>query len=200
VSMVVDVVLAAGGVVLGRWLARALRVRRAAESVVAADANRPVGSVLAGLPCALGDVIMRTVERDEAWLAGALVFHEEKPVAALFVAPEAGVDRAVFARQGDDGLIWLAALARGELALTNDPPHAVEHGGVRFERVRRLPVRVTREGNGAPEVGGRAVIAEYVASGAERLVVVAGAEQTCAWIGIALTKADYDVLPGGKGS
>jgi hypothetical protein len=46
-------------------------------------------------------------------------------------------------------------------------------------------------------VGQSAVIAEYTGPGALRLVVVAGAEQTLAWRGVALAPGEYDVLPGG---
>jgi hypothetical protein len=142
--------------------------------------------------------VVRTAERDEAWLAGALVFEEEKPVAALFVAPEAGGDRALFVRDAPgSGLTWLVPLAKDALPLTSDPPHAVEHEGARYERARRLPVKVTRVGTGAPAVGARAVVAEYTGAAAERLVVVAGSEQTLAWKGVSLGEGEYDVLPGG---
>lgn len=195
-TLVADVLIAAGGVVVGRWLA--LRLRARPPVAAAANAMPSKTRVLARFPCQLGDVVVRTAERDEAWLAGALVFEEEQPVAALFVAPEAGADRALFVREAEDGLTWLSPLARGALALTNDLPHAIEYGGMRFERARRLPVRVTRQGSGAPSVGDRAVIAEYAGPGAEQIVVVAGSEQTLAWAGAALGKGDYDVLPGGK--
>jgi hypothetical protein len=198
VSLVVDVLVAAGGVVVGRWLARKLRPRRAGETAPAEDGTTlSAVSALALFPCKLGDVVVRTAERDEAWLAGALVFEEERPVVALFVAPEAGTDRAVLARDSDDGLTWLSPLPAQQLALTSDPPHSIEHAGVRFERARRLPVRVTRVGSGAPNVGDRAVIAEYTGPGAERIVVVAGSDQTLAWAGVALERREYDVLPGG---
>jgi len=196
VSVVVDVLLAAGGVAIGRWLAQRLRAARPGEpgpSNAGAPAPR---DVLAGAPCRLGDVLVRTTERDEAWLAGALVFREQRPVAALFVAPEAVADRAVFAREGDAGVTWLTALGEGELSVQGEPPHALEHAGVRFERVRRLPVRVEQAGTGAPNVGDRAVVAEYAGPGAERIVVVSGSEQARAWVGRALRREDFDVLPG----
>jgi hypothetical protein len=196
VNLVVDLMVAAGGVVIGRWLARRLRARVPGEAAAAVAASST--PKLAAFPCQLGDVVVRTAERDEAWLAGALVFEEQRPVAALFVAPEAGADRAVLVRASDDGVTWLSPLAPGELPLTPDPPYTIEHGGVRFQRARRLPVGVTRLGSGAPSVGERAVIAEYAGPAAEQIVVVVGTEQTLAWVGVALGKGDYDVLPGGK--
>ena len=201
-TILVDALVVGGGILLGRWLSRALRSRRRSGDGKTAGAQggatKPASSPFAGMPCKLGDVVVRTAERDEAWLAGALVFEEEKPVAALFVAPEAGGDRALFVREAPgSGLTWLVPLAKGALPLTSDPPHAVEHEGARYERARRLPVKVTRVGTGAPTVGARAVVAEYVGAAAERLVVVAGTEQTLAWKGVSLAEGEYDVLPGG---
>src|SRR5439155_880129 len=60
-------------------------------------AKKPARDPLDGFACKLGDVIIRA-GGDEAWLAGALVLAEDAPVAVLFVAPEAGSDRAVRAR------------------------------------------------------------------------------------------------------
>jgi hypothetical protein len=207
VTILVDALVVGGGILLGRWISRALRARRRENAstgrgpagVTAAAAAGATAPSLAGLPCRLGDVVVRPAERDEAWLAGALVFEEDRPVAALFVAPEAGGDRALFVREAAGaGLVWLVPLAQGALELTTDPPHALEHEGARYERALRLPVKVTRVGTGAPSVGPRAVVAEYAGAGAERLLVVAGSEHTLAWKGVALGEGEYDVLPGGE--
>jgi hypothetical protein len=204
VTLLVDALLVAGGLVLGRWIVGRVRARRAAAGAggddKAAGAAAPVArDPLASFPCKVGDVVVRVAERDEAWLAGALLLEEERPVAALFVAPEAGGDRALFVRDAPGaGMTWLAPLEKGTLPLTKDPPHALEHEGHRFERTRRLPVRVSRLGTGAPSVGDRAVVAEYAGAAAERLLVVAGSEETLAWKGVALREDEYDVLPGGK--
>jgi hypothetical protein len=204
VTILVDALVVAGGFVLGRWIIRRVRARRGADARapsggVAPEARTSARDPLASFSCKLGDVVVRVVERDEAWLAGALVLEEERPVAALFVAPEAGGDRALFVRDAPGaGLTWLAPVAEGQLALTKDPPHALELRGARFERVRRLPVRVSRVGTGAPAVGDRAVVAEYAGADADRLLVVAGSERTLAWRGVALRESEYDVLPGGK--
>jgi hypothetical protein len=197
-SLVLGFLVAAGGGGVGRALAKRLRARGAIEGEPPPEAKPSGADSLRSFPCRLGDVVVRTAERDEAWLAGALIFEEEGPVAALFVAPEAGADRALFARDGEETLTWLSPLPIAELALTADPPHVLEHKGLRFERVRRLPVRVARVGSGAPSVGERAVVAEYAGPGAERIVVVAGNERTLAWTGAMLRPSEYDVLPGGK--
>ncbi len=153
----------------------------------------------ATFPCALGDVVLRRAERDEAWLAGALLFSEDAPVAVMFVAPEAGEDRALFARDGALEIAWMSRLVGvAPVAAGREPPHAIEHEGVRFERARRLPVRVDRLGTGAPSVGGRAIVAEYSGPGADRIVAVIGDDATVAWRGAALTEDAYEVLPGGQ--
>ena len=48
---------------------------------------------------------------------------------------------------------------------------------MRYERARRLPVRVSRVGTGAPAVGERAVVAEYAGPAGARLLVVAGTDR-----------------------
>jgi hypothetical protein len=196
VSLVVDLLIIAGGFVVVRWAAKKLRSRRTPEPV--GDEAPSAGEVLQTLPCQLGDVVVRTIERDEAWLGGALVFEEQRPVGALFVAPEAGADRALLVHEADEGVVWLSPLASRALALPGDPPSTLEHGGVLFERARRLPVHVRRVGIGAPPVGDRAVVVVYAGPAAERIVVVIGSQETRSWLGVALGKGDYDVLPGGS--
>jgi len=199
VSLALDALVLVGGVALARWIAGV--VRRARRGPVNAAAARPSApnDPFAPFPCHLGDVVLRTTERQEAWLAAALLFEEERPVGVLFVAPEAGGDRAVFVRDAAGGqLLWLAPIAPGELSLPREPPHAIEHRGDRFERVRRTPVRVVRAGRDAPAVGDRAILAEYAGPAPAKIVLVAGDAQTLAWRGEALGPGEYDVLPGGE--
>ena len=198
-TILVDAVIVVGGLALGRWIVRRMRARHAANEGGGAGPvkTETPEDAFAGLPCKVGDVVMRSVERDEVWLAGALVFREEKPVAALFAAPEAGGDKALFARVAPGaGLVWLSPLPGTVVRPSSDPPHSLEIEGVRFERARRLPVAVSRAGSGAPSVGERAVVAEYAGPAAARLLVVAGNEATLAWKGVALGEGEYDVLPG----
>jgi hypothetical protein len=203
VTLLLDAALIVGGLALGRWIARRVRSRR--EPVASPPASGtmkeahvpPRADLPTSFPCKLGDVVVRIAERDEAWLAGGLVFAEERPVAALFIAPEAGGDRAIFVRDVPGaGVTWLAPIAANAPAVTKEPPHALEHDGVRYERARRLPVNVARAGSGAPSVGERAIVAEYAGPAAMRMVIVAGSEQTLSWKGVALGDGEYDVLPG----
>ena len=150
------------------------------------------------LPCRLGDVVIRA-GGEEAWLAGALVFSEDAVVAAMFVAPEAGRDRGVYARSRPVAtMTWMEPLAHGEIVTGQEPPTSIEHDGVLFDRTRRLPVHVARVGTGAPDVGDRAIVAEYAAAGGERIVIVVGAAPARAWRGALLERGMYDVLPGGR--
>lgn len=201
-SVGVDILVVGAGIAVGRWIGRALRARHARE--LAEDppkdpvTTEPPLASFEDFPCQLGDVVVRSLERDEAWLAGALLFAEEKAVAALFIAPDAGTDHALLVRPAEGTFLWLAPLAEGELAIAEEPPLALEHASVQYQRVRRLPVRVSRHGQGAPDVGPRAVVAEYAGPGPKRLVVVAGTAQTLAWSGVALAVGEYDLLPCGK--
>jgi hypothetical protein len=225
VSLVVMSLLVAGGVLAGRWLAKAAgpgaepdegregeggsdgsgeRAPAAGEAEApppGAGADRDAAplaprELLERFPCKLGDVVLRKTG-DEAWLAGGLVFMEDAPVAAMFVAPDAGGDLGVYARpEPNPSLAWLAPVAAGDVLLGSEPPTALELQGERFERVRRLPVRVHRVGTGAPDVGESVILAEYASAAGERLVVVAGRGAAHAWRGHALEEGMYDVLGG----
>jgi hypothetical protein len=226
VSLLVTSVLVASGVLLGRWIARGNRQtgpagadlpNAAADTATAkarvdADAakkdaahtpakparpQQELGDLFADMPCKLGDVVMRAGV-DEAWLAGAAIFSEQHPVAALFVAPDAGTDRAIFVRaRPSQQLTWLEPVPAGTLALGTEPPTSLEHAGVRYERTRRLPVKVARAGSGAPDLGEQVILAEYGSQGAERLVVVTGPGTARAWVGTSLEDGMYEILPSG---
>jgi hypothetical protein len=200
----------AAGILIGRAIARALR-RPPADgapssaatpgramspgNVGEADSKTSVDP-LEGFFCHLGDVILAKTG-EEAWLAGALVFRERLPMAALFVAPEAGTDRAIFVRpMPETSLLWLAPTAEGSLEIGREPPSSLEHAQERFERTRRIPYRVERIGTGAPDVGLDVILAEYRAATGDRLIVITGAGQERAWRGRVLEEGTYDLLPG----
>jgi hypothetical protein len=154
---------------------------------------------LVGFPCQLGDVLMR-ITGEEAWLAGGLVLSEEAPVAVLFVAPDAGHDCAIYVRpQPREAVFWMEPLDPGAVLVGGEPPSSVEHGGIRFDRVRRLPLRPKRIGVGAPDVGDAVVLAEYASAGSERLLVMrstSGASH--AYRGDELEVSAYEVIPSGN--
>src|SRR5690606_27851798 len=87
--------------------------------------------------------------------------------------PDAGQDCAIYVRaRPHSSLYWLEPLDASAVLVGGEPPSAVEHGGIRFERARRLPLRPRRIGVGAPDVGDVVTVAEYASAGAERLLVM----------------------------
>jgi hypothetical protein len=161
----------------------------------------PPGNVphLDGFPCQLGDVIMR-LTGEEAWLAGGVVLSEEVPVAALFVAPDAGHDCAIYVRpKPREAVVWCEPLDANAVLVGGEPPSSIEQGGIRFDRVRRLPLRPRRVGVGAPDLGDAVVVAEYASAGAERLLVFkATSGTTRAYRGDELESSSYEVIPSGR--
>jgi len=153
---------------------------------------------LEGFVCQLGDVLMR-ITGEEAWLAGGVVLSEEIPVAVLFVAPDAVHDCVIYVRaRPRDCLLWLEPLDPSAVLVGGEPPSSVEHGGIRFERTRRLPLRPRRIGVGAPDVGDAVVVAEYASAGAERLLVLkANSGVVRAYRGLELERGSYEVIASG---
>ena len=203
-SLIVTSLLVASGVILGRFLARSRQPPKAEEEREEEDQRAPAvdkpkaqRDPLENITCKLGDVVMRGVG-EEAWLAGALVLEEQLAVGALFVAPEAKQDRALFARpQPSEEIVWLAPIDGAKLGIAKEPPASLEHEGDRFERTKRLPVRVTRLGSGAPSVGATAIFAEYASLGNERIIVIAG-DAIAAYRGQILEAGTFTILPSGK--
>lgn len=152
-----------------------------------------------GFVCQLGDVVMR-ITGEEAWLAGGLVLSEEVPVAVLFVAPEAVRDCVIYVRSRPrDSLFWLEPLDPSAILVGGEPPSSVEHGGIRFDRARRLPLRPRRIGVGAPDVGDAVIVAEYASAGAERLLVLKGNSGIArAYRGVELDPSAFEVIASGE--
>jgi hypothetical protein len=153
---------------------------------------------LEGFLCQLGDVLTRETG-EEAWLAGGVVFSEDIPVAVLFVAPDAGQDTALYVRPHPrSSLFWLIPLDPTAILVGGEPPSSVEHAGIRFDRARRLPLRVKRIGAGAPDVGDEVTVAEYASAGAERLLVLKATNGTIrAYRGNELDEGTYEVIASG---
>jgi hypothetical protein len=195
----------AGAILVGRAFARSLRNARdrTAEAPVEPkghprDAPPEAADPLSAFPCHLGDVVLAH-QGEEAWLAGALVFFERLPMAILFIAPDAGGGRAIYAHPAPElSLAWLVPLPADSFAIGPEPPSSLEHDRERFERTRRLPYRVERMGTGAPDVGEKVIVAEYRGKTGDQLLIVAGGGNARAWLGRRLEPGMYDVLPSGK--
>jgi hypothetical protein len=207
----------AGGLLLGRYISRGTRASKAQRDAPLGETSGgdelgdpawpskaakpakppPERDLFVGFPCRLGDVVMRS-GGGEAWLAGACVFSEDAPVSALFIAPEAGADVAVYARAAASApLWWMQALGSDELPRFTDPPTSLEHGETRFERRRRLPLAIERRGSGAPDLGDSAIVAEYASSGADQLLLIIHEGNLRAWRGTSLDAGMYEVIPSG---
>ncbi len=219
ITFVISTTLVLGGMALGRVIARSLVSKEASagDDEVAppppgeaakepapqaaappAPAASVAGAELEGFPCQLGDVITRP-GGDEAWLAGGVVFSEDVAVAVLYIAPDAGHDRAIYVRrEADAPYFWLRPVDAKSLAAPAEPPSALEHEGVRFERRRRLPLTARRIGTGAPDLDGDVVVAEYGSPGVERMLVIQQGGKVRVWHGDMLEPAMIDVLPSGK--
>ncbi len=218
-SLLVTAALAAAGVAIGRLVVRAATKKPGAPpDPIGSPTEAPgLGSVPAPpkppekkasvqtasdplelFACRIGDVVLRS-QGDEAWLAGALVLSEDAPVLALFFAPDAGHDTSVLARpKPSNELTWLAPVSGVTLFAGAEPPNVLEHDGMRFERERRLPLRVKRMGSGAPDYGETVVIAEYRSAGFERLLVVVASAKVHIFRGVLLEEGMFDILPGSK--
>lgn len=200
-----------GAVVFGRWLARrsgaGSEAEDAGDDAEAPDPARPKPGPdvepgeerLEGFVCQLGDVILR-ITGEEAWLAGGVVLSEALPVAVLFVAPDAGHDCAIYARaRPSRSIYWLEPLDPSAVLVGGEPPSAVEHGDVRFDRARRLPLRPRRIGVGAPDLADAVIVAEYASAGAERLLVLkASSGVVRAYRGLELEEGSFEVIASGR--
>lgn len=152
---------------------------------------------LSGSPCQLGDVVLRATG-EEAWLAGAIVFEEDALSSVLFCSPDKGGHSAVFVRSDSAApLLWLHPVDAGALQVGREPPASLEWEGIRFERVRRLPLRARVIGTGAPTVGATAIVAEYRTPSTETLLILIGTERTIAYRGEVVSEGLYEVIASG---
>jgi hypothetical protein len=216
---VLAAIAVAGGVAIGRWVAKRHKADVPADAPPepAKSTAPPAGPTpeeialeeeLTGspreeagepvdwgaFPCALGDVVLRNTDHAEAWLGGAIVLREDAPAAVLFIAPDASGERAIYVRARPRAeLSWLSPVPRPALAVLAEPPSAIELDGVRFERGRRLPLRAQRVGTGAPDVAGTVIVGEYGSAAGEVAVVVVAEGVTRAWRGRVLGEGEYDV-------
>jgi hypothetical protein len=156
--------------------------------------KKPAKDLFEGLPLSLGDVVV--VDHEERWLAGALVAKEgDKAIAAVFFAPEGAKTKMVAAfAQPRREILWLA---QSRADSPPEPPASIEIGGVAMTRRGRLPVVLSRHGQGVPAVGETGVLAEYEGGADEVAVVVTSEGRALAWSGRKIEEAQYDRLGSG---
>ncbi|HEY2516363.1 MAG TPA: hypothetical protein VGI39_36075 [Polyangiaceae bacterium] len=216
-SLLVTAIAVGTGLLMGGWLGRGKRqppppklpapgadARGANEKSARAPEREPSAEEEAAIdwgafPCALGDVVVRTLDHTEAWLAGGVVFCEDAPAGVLFIAPERGGEGAILAwPRPRRELGWLTPVHSAALAVGDDPPSAIELDGVRFERTRRLPLRLERVGTGAPDMGAQGVVGEYRAASGEIALVVVAEGVARGWRGRMLGEGEYEIWGNAK--
>jgi hypothetical protein len=191
----------AAGVSVAAGLLAAHR-RKGREDAEASDedprgAGKPAAVVAPspfdGLALALGDVV--SSDREERWLAGALIAREAgRVVSVLFIAPEGATHGAVavFPEPRRD-IFWLAPV---DVVCPDEPPTTLEIGTTMLSRRARIPVAVERVGQGTPPVGETALWAIYE-GGADVALLLCSGRKVHAWVGRRRDEGDYERLGGG---
>lgn len=212
-SILITSAAVAGGLAFGRWLSLRTMRREAARAAMLRSnetppENPPVKKMnpaddeemWSRFPCRLGDVVVHP-GGDEAWLAGATLLSEDLVAAVLFVAPEAKNDRALYVLpKPSTDVTWLSPVAADAWTPPpTEPPTTIEIEGEPFERVRRLPFRAARIGEGAPDMGVDILLAEYKSQRSleKRVISISGGGHARAWIGTVIDIGTCDILPGG---
>ncbi len=159
--------------------------------------SKPVDEkqLFARLPLALGDVV--SFDMQERWLAGALVAKDgSEIVGVLFLAPEGARHEAVavFPTPRRE-IFWLSPI---DMESGIEPPSSADFGGIVMRRRSRVPVTITRMGQGAPHVGESAIWAEYEASAGARAILLRGQNGVFAWSGAHCDEGDYDRMGRGE--
>ncbi|MFO0612002.1 MAG: hypothetical protein U0414_05420 [Polyangiaceae bacterium] len=136
-------------------------------------------------------------EGRERWLAGGIIVFDGPTVAAgVFFAPEGSALEVVAAfPEPRRSILWLSPV---EVEIGHDAPTALEIQSVLLQRKRRLPVQLKRAGQGAPDLGSTALLAEYAAVGGDAALVLRTPERTYGWFGREVAHPDYDRM--GKGA
>lgn len=185
--------LVAGGALFGggalAWLRRKRPTSRkqASTSVPA----KPGALAKRGFDLELGDVV--EIGGRELWLEQGWILSEgDDPVVAMFSAKEAT-------------LVTLPAPSKAsylldavELAFPGDPPLTLESAGIRFERVRRLPVRVEPLEKSPPLPWDQALLSEYRGLATDALFVLGNAGRIRAWQGRLVGESEIERWGGGK--
>lgn len=156
--------------------------------------KRATASAFAALPLSLGDVVV--ADREERWLAGGLIAKEgDRVVAALFFAPEGAAIKMVAAfPEPRREVLWLDG---ARVDSPPEPPGSIEIEGVSMTRRGRLPVALSRHGQGVPNVGETGILAEYEGGADEVAVLVTSEGRSFAWRGRRLADGQYDRLGSG---
>lgn len=188
------IVIGGGALVAGlttRWATGRKKTRPARDAASpAVEAPAPTLLTKAGFEVDLGDVV--EVAGRELWLESAWLLSEgADPVAALYAAREAVLVVLPPPRR----TVYLVDAV--DLRLPDDPPASLESGGVRFERVRRIPVRITAIEGTAPLPWDEALLAEYRGLAGDVLWLLGRGPSAKAWQGRVVGESEIERWGGG---
>ncbi len=173
------IVMGAGALMSGgtwAWFRRRPKTKPPPTEPAEAEVPKPNALSPHGFGVELGDVI--EVGGRELWLEqGWLLSEGDAPVVALFVAREATL---VALPPPSRSLYLLDAV---DLVVVGEPPLTLESRGVRFERVRRLPVRVEPLDKTPPLPWEQALLSEYRGLAEDALFVLGNSGGVRAWQG-----------------
>jgi hypothetical protein len=193
VSLLVTAIIVGGGALvagIGARIALARRARRQSEDEVAEEPAKASRLAIAGFAFEQGDVI--SIAGRELWLEhGWLLAEGDDPIAALLFAREA----VVLAEPRPRGRV--CRLHEVELRMPGDPPSALDHGGARYERARRLPVAIERLPQSPEPPWPNALLCEYRGLGGEVLWVLLHAGTCRAWAGFFVAEHEIEHWGGG---
>jgi hypothetical protein len=200
-SLLVTAAIVGGGALvaaIGTRIAVAARRRararaHAANADAAAAGAKPAESRLAetGFTVQQGDVI--SVTGRELWLEqGWLLLEGNDAIAAILFAREA----VVLAHPKPRPRFYY--LNEIELRLPADPPSALDHGGVRYERARRLPIAIEPLPKSPDPPWQTALLTEYRGLGSEVLWALIHSGTCRAWSGRAVDDAEIELWGGGS--
>lgn len=171
--VVFSLLVGAGAASLGVWWRRRARARAGSEVESASPAVARTGS---GLELAVGDVV--SIRGEELWLEqGWLVSEAGRAVAGVFEAREGVVVEFASPRREH-----FRATSSG-IEVPTDAPMALELGGVRYERVRRLPIELDALGESRPLPWKTGLFFEYRSLSGDLLLVIGQAPAYRAWVG-----------------
>lgn len=189
-SLLVTALLVGGGALAAGVAARAIARRR--RSAVPPAQPPPPRTRLAdaGFTVEHGDVVSALGK--EAWLEhGWLLAEAGQPVAAVLMATDAVI---VALPKPRTRLYWLAPVTLG---LPGDPPSTLEHGGVRYERARRVPVEIEPLGGSPDPPWTSALLLEYRGLAGEALWALSHGQSTLAWRGRVVEDSELENWGGG---
>ncbi|MCB9578008.1 MAG: hypothetical protein H6717_13375 [Polyangiaceae bacterium] len=189
-SLILTALIVGGGLVAA-GIGTRLALRRKPEKPEGDAPSKPAAKSSSGLAEAgfrvdVGDVI--SVRGRELWLAQGWLLREGGEAVAAVLFSDQDV---VVALPPPDAR--LALLTEVSANLPDEPPASIEVKGVRYERVRRLPVELAALADTQPPPWNAALFCEYRGLGGEQLWIVGHGAFSRAFQGSAISDDDFEM-------